>query len=293
MLGELIINGFLLPGAAVIVALVVAARTGHMWLQALGVAAALVAASIGLSGLPELAPTDALGLMPFLALAAALVATLTTLFREAWQVWVVRLVFVMLGVEVLAESMRTHNWGAVEGLAWWVGLSALITASWLAVEQLVAGRVDIAKAAAVSIALGGGAAAAAAISTLVIGIYAGAMATAVGLIGLYAWRTKPPTGQLAVSTLVPIVGFLWVIAFLYGGIPGTSIVLIALAPLLALGVVGLGRKMERSKMGMAVASTVAIVAIGSSVLVAEQPAAEVSVEADDGLETDSGAYYPY
>jgi hypothetical protein len=53
MLGELIINGLLLPGATVVVFLVVAARTGHEWLQALAVGAALIAASIGLSGLPQ------------------------------------------------------------------------------------------------------------------------------------------------------------------------------------------------------------------------------------------------
>jgi hypothetical protein len=293
MLGELIINGFLLPGAAVVVFLAVAARTGHKWLQALGVAAALVAASIGLSGLPELSPTDALGAMPYLALAAVAVTIFTRFFREAWQGWVVRLGFIMLGVDVLAGSMGSHTWGTWEGLAWWAGLSVVITASWLAIERLVAKRIDIAEAAAVTIALGAGAAAAAAISTLVIGIHVGAMATAVALVGLYAWRSSQPTGRLAVSTLVPIVGFLWVIALLYGGIPGTSMVLIAFAPLLALGVLGLGRRMERSKLGMAAASTVALVAIGSSVLVAEQPAADVSVEADDSLEADSGAYYPY
>jgi hypothetical protein len=293
MLGELIINGLLLPGAAVVVVLVVAARTGQDWLQSVAVAAALIAASIGLSGLPELSPTDALGSMPYLALAAVPVAIFTRLYRESWQGWAVRFVFIMLGVGLLAEPMRSHTWGTLEGLAWWVGLSVLVAASWLVIERPVSDRIDTAKAAAVTVALGAGAAAAAAISTLVIGIHVGAMATAVALIGLYAWRSSAPTRFLAVSTLVPIVGFLWVIAFLYGGIPGTSMVLIAFAPLLALGVLGLGRKMERAKVGMAVASTLALVAIGSSVIVAEQQAAEVSVEADDGVDSDSGAYYPY
>ena len=294
MLGELIINGLLLPGAAVAVFLVVAARTGHEWLQTLGIAAALVAASIGSIGLSELPPTDALGWMPYLALATVPVAILTTLYREAWQGWVVRLGFVMLGVELLAEPMGSHTWGRWEGIGWWAGLSVLITASGWAVERLVAERFDMAKAGAMTIGLAGGAAAAAAISTLVIGIHVGAVATAVALVGLYAWRSKSPTGLLAASTVVPIVGFLWVIAFLYGGIPGTSMVLIAFAPLIALGVVGLGKRMERAKLGMAIASALALAAIGSSVIVAEQPAAEPgSQEASESLDSDSGAYYPY
>jgi hypothetical protein len=120
------------------------------------------------------------------------------------------------------------------------------------------------------------------------------MATAVALVGLYAWRSSMPTGLLAATTAVPIAGFLWVIAFLYGGIPGTSMVLIAFAPLLALGVLSLGKRMERAKVGMAVASALALVAIGSSVLVAEQPADEPGVsEANESLDSDSGAYYPY
>lgn len=241
-----------------------------------------------------MSPTDALGWMPHLALAAVPVAVLTTLYREAWQSWVVRLVFVMLGVGLLAEPMRAHTWDRWEAIAWWAGLSVLVTASGWALERLVGDRLDIAKSAALTIALGAAAAAAAAISTLVIGIHVGALATAVALVGLYAWRSKSPTGLLAATTVVPIVGFLWVIAFLYGGIPGTSMVLIAFAPLLALGVITLGRRMERSKMGMAVASALTLVAIGSSVLVAQQPAADPAVqEANDTLDSDSGAYYPY
>lgn len=296
MLGELIINGFLLPGAAALAVFAVAGRTnqrGLSWLQSLGVAAALVAASIGLSGLPELSPTNALGWMPYLALAAVPVVVLTSFIRESWQRWGLRLGFVMLGVDLLAGPLAAHTWGRLEGIGWWAGLSVLITAAWVAVEGLLAERIDLGDAAALAVGLGGGAAAAAAISTLVIGIHVGAMATAVTLVGLFAWRSDRFTGRVAISTLVPIVGFLWVIAFLYGGIPGTSMVLIASAPLLALGVSIAGRRMEHAKVGMAVASMLALAAIAASVPVAEQPAADMSVEADDGLDDDSGAYYPY
>src|SRR5690554_5187283 len=114
MLNELIINGFLLPGAIVALILFLAARTGHEWLQSVAIAAGLVAASVGLGGWPELRPTDSLGWMPHLALAAVPVALITSFYRataQSWaQSWALRLAFVGVGVGLLAEPMRAHTW---------------------------------------------------------------------------------------------------------------------------------------------------------------------------------------
>ncbi len=146
---------------------------------------------------------------------------------------------------------------------------SVFVVTWWGAERLVSDGLDIAQTAALGVGLGGGAAAIAAIATLTVGIHLGAIATALGLVGLYAWRSKAPTGQLAVSTLVPIVGFLWIIAYLFAAIPGTSMILIATAPLLAMGVIALGRKMEYPKVGLAIASIAALAAVGSSVGVAQ------------------------
>ncbi|MFU8806530.1 MAG: hypothetical protein ACNA8W_22155, partial [Bradymonadaceae bacterium] len=105
MLTELLVNAALLPTVAAIIFLGLAALTGRGWLSALAVAGAVIAASVGLRGLPVFPPRAIIGWLPILALGAAGVAVATHFIERARWRWVLRWGFSALGVGVLIWPM--------------------------------------------------------------------------------------------------------------------------------------------------------------------------------------------
>ncbi|MFU8807089.1 MAG: hypothetical protein ACNA8W_24995, partial [Bradymonadaceae bacterium] len=183
------------------------------------------------------------------------------------------------------------SWDLSEGLAWWALFTLVLGAAWMIVERLVPAGLDVPQSIVFIMAVGGGAAAVAAISTLVIGIHAGAVATAIVVAGLIGWRTRRAVSPEFVATLVPVVAFIWVTAFVVGGVPGTSILLIAAAPILAIAAIHWARAQRRPRMALAVGPALAAIAIASSVLAIEIPA-HFAAE-DTRQEDDDGSYIPY
>jgi hypothetical protein len=245
---------------------------GH-WGVAAGLGLAYLVGHWGILGRPPFPGVDALHWVAWLAVAAAVLGAFEAARPlPAWATWLIRGLFVaaLLGLVLGSEVPR---WGAVQAVAWLVGLEAVLLASWWNLEaqaERIPGpgwmfHLGLVSAgwAAVQVHSGGASA----------GQLDGVLASAaLGALPVVEIRSGPALSRGGPAVALAVLAGLGLAGTFYSypvGVPAASAVLLILAPW-APWVDRIGPIRRRSPWTRAAVRGLAVLlAVGAAVLVAE------------------------
>lgn len=236
---EQVLPAAALAGAVAVIVSALVRRSGNTRVFRIAVAflpaAAYGAGHYSVTGGTSFPPTDTTNWLPYFALAAAAVVSLTSLLPSR----IARLaIFGLLCVgamRLLLAPKFHYLWSAEQGWLWVIGLSALIllgAAGVALTERRSSHPVEL--SLLLSLLPAGTAVALMLSGSLLLGFFAAVLsATFLGNLVL-VWRSRPPLdGATAVFSLLHVS--LLACGYFFSGLPLLSFVLLALTPLLAAG----------------------------------------------------------
>lgn len=256
------------------------------------VLAAYLAGYVGLEGWPPLPPQVAGGWTVYAAIGAAALAHVDLALRKPVIGWVLRVALVV-GIlwgmfQTMFDPARSDAWSPTGGALRIAGYGVAILVVWAALESLAERRRDGSVPLALGLAAGVGGVAVILGGSLFRGVIGASLAFAVGLPFLVAlWRGSAPV-RGAVAVFVPVLGLIWSLAYVYDEIAGGTMLLVAVAPLLAwLG--ELPGLRPRALAAGAVRATAVLVVVGAAAGVAVMPAGEGGEAAAESEGSSSGS----
>ncbi len=222
---------------------------GGFWGGAVAIGVAYLAAHLGLVGLPDLVPTEALDWMPYMALLAVLVGVIEgRTYSSKWLRWLLRAAASFATLYFVLGFMVENYWEGTSAFIW-LGTLTLLTLEIISVFDRLADRYP---GALVPVAM----MLTAAVGALVVGLTGsarvaqllGALAAAGGAALVVAWWHGALRVSRGAATVFTVI-FAGLLAFGYmstADVPGWSelldhrhslaVLLVALAPMLLWGV---------------------------------------------------------
>ncbi len=225
----------LLSGAGVALAVRAGRKheAGGGWALALGTGLAFCAAQLVLRGMPAFPGNESLDRVFWLALAAAAVGAVESLWRGLGRArWLLRLVLVGATLWLVLRPLIAHHWSGLEAAAWIASLELAVIGLWAALEGAVRperpwafplGILPLAGGTSVALLLSGSA---------MLGQLAGAIAVSLVVWFGLSFGRMPQRGSVA--TLAILLPAFWLVGFFYSELSLTSLLLLVLATLFML-----------------------------------------------------------
>ncbi len=218
-------------------------KTYLLWLTTVALGIGYIIGYLGIEKKPTFPPREGIHWLFYFALFALFSSTYWNSSR--WHRLVSQIIYSVALPRILLNPYFQHTWGTVEGIIWWVGLSAGIFVFWNIVEQSFSAIPSQTATPFVYFGLSGGTALIIALSgSLRIAQHAGiltALFATIWILTLILQRGKKTnlnSNQHVFSISVsPVVTFLfigvWLNGYFYAEVPSASVILLAVSPFLA------------------------------------------------------------
>jgi hypothetical protein len=245
MFVNVILYGILVPATAAAVALlagwrpwrgpVTAGRTPRA-AGARAVAGGLVLAQVLTLGAPQLPPVQANDWFVLLVAGSALLGLADAIYRQAlWLRWALRLVASAAVPLLLLWPLTQHTWSMGQSVTILGALALGTFGLWTALDRLTATSRGAAVPLALVVATAGSGGVLALSGSASLGLLAGSLAAAIGPAFLLAlWKPNFSLARGAVPPLTVGLSGLWLNGAFYADVPTASLVLLFVAPALAL-----------------------------------------------------------
>ncbi len=211
------------------------------WIPALAVASGYIIGYLGLEGRVPLPPKEGIHWLFYLALISFIAAAVRLL--PNWCRWSIRAIISFAIPRLLLDSIFKYTWGMAEETIWWFCLAAAIFGFWTIVERsaavLPAGAsmpfvfLGIAGSSALILALSGSLRQAQH-NGIVVAMFAAIWIVALILPRLVnsenAHHVLLPDASAGIALLL---SGLWLNGYFFSEVPGISVVLLAVSPILA------------------------------------------------------------
>ncbi|MDE0634616.1 MAG: hypothetical protein OXI43_02010 [Candidatus Poribacteria bacterium] len=229
-----------------------------LWLTTVALGIGYIIGYLGIEKKPTFPPREGIHWLFYFVLFALFSSTYWNSSR--WRRLVSQIIYSVALPRILLNPYFQHTWGTVEGIIWWVGLSAGIFVFWNIVEQSFSAIPSKAATPFVYFGLSGGTALIIALSgSLRIAQHAGILTVLFATIWILTLvlqrskKTDPNSNQHVFSISVsPVVTFLfigvWLNGYFYAEVPSASVILLAVSPFLAqVGQIQTIQKLENRK----------------------------------------------
>ena len=203
---------------------------------ALAFAGGLVLAQVLTLGAPRMPPIAANDWFALLVAGSALLGLADAVFRQAiWLRWTLRLGASIAVPVLLLWSLTQHTWSTGQSVAILGALALGTFGLWTAIDRLTATSRGAAVPLALVVATAGSGAVLALSGSASLGLLAGSLAAAIGPAFLLAlWKPNFSLARGAVPPLTVGLSGLWLNGAFYADVPTASLVLLFVAPALAL-----------------------------------------------------------